>query len=389
MSKRWLIAAAVVLLGVVALLVWQSSEPPEPMFEGRPLSSWMDHHVASSAASPPYNSPGWHKAHEAIRTIGTNCIPTLLRMISAKDLPLPVIKLLQNAQRYRWMRINYRYKISQNEEAEYAFEILGTNGVSAVPGLIKIYEDNVSPSSQRCAALALGHIGRGAQAALPVLIHDFTHSNSDVRFYDVSAVTSIGGDPDGVIPALTGALKDSNVSVRWNALSGLDRFGPRARSAVPEILKMLSDPGVVGGGTSITQQVMTALWRIAPEKIGQPLVVEEATPLITNGVTAEAVKFLFHGQRQILVPAGEPVPCLGQYWNSDPRPRLTMYRGASAADGQELLLGEFEVLDVEPVANVNISTLCIIADGKIYLNAFDNTRNRLLAIRRIENSTVK
>jgi hypothetical protein len=200
---------------------------------------------------------------------------------------------------------------------------------------------------------------------------------------------SIGGEPDLVIPALVSALKDPYVSVRWNALSGLDRFGPRARSAAPEVLKMLNDPGVVGSGTSITQQVETTLWRIAPEKIGHPLVVEEATPLVTNGVTAEAVKFLWHGKLQILVPAGKTVPCLGQYWNSDPRPRLTMYRGSSATNNQELFLGEFEVLDVEPVANVNISTLCIIADGKIYLNAFDNTRHRFLEIRRIDTPAAK
>ena len=108
MSKRWLIVVAVIFVGAIAL-VWQSSEPPEPMFEGRPLSSWMDHHVPSSAANPPYNSPGWLKAHEAIRAIGTNGIPTLLRMIRAKDLPRPMIKALQKVDRYRWT-YHYHYK---------------------------------------------------------------------------------------------------------------------------------------------------------------------------------------------------------------------------------------------------------------------------------------
>jgi hypothetical protein len=293
-----------------------------------------------------------------------------------------MIQFLRKMDRYRWT-YHYRYKTPLNEEAEYAFEILGTNAVNAVPELIKIYERNISPTSQGCTAQALGHIGRGAKAALPTLIKDFTHTNRDVRFYAVSAVMHIRGEPDLVIPAFVSVLKDPYVSVRWNALVGLSGLGSRGRPAVPEILKMWNDPGM-SGSSSITQQVETALWRIAPEKVGKPLIVEDATPMITNGVTAEALKFLWYGKRQILIPAGKAVPCLGQYWNSDPRPRLTMYRGSSATNNQELFLGEFEVLDVEPAANVNVSTLCILADGKIYLNAFDNHRNRFLDIRRID-----
>ena len=383
MARRLYIVIVLLVAGVFGLLLWQASGPREPTHEGRTLSSWLDHHVPSSAAQPAYNSPGWHKAEEALRAMGTNGIPTLVEMIGAKEPSLMRQKFLRTAGRYRWTRMKYHSAMYRNEEAEYAFRVLNTNGVTAVPELIRIYKANVSPSSQRCAAMALGHIGRGAQAALPVLLRDFTHSNADVRFYAVSAVMSIGGDPNIVVPALTSALKDARVEVRWNALVGLERFGARARPIVPEILKMLNDPGTVGS-TSITQAVETALWRIAPEKVGKPLVVEEATSMITNGVTSEAVKFLWYGKRQTLIPAGKFVPCLGQYWNSDPRPRLTMYRGSSASDGKEHLLGQFEVLDVPAVANVNISTLCVVADGKIFLCARDNNGDRFLEIRRVE-----
>jgi hypothetical protein len=306
-----------------------------------------------------------------------------LKMIAARDPPRIMQKLLRYAESHRWTRIKYRYAMERNEEAEYAFRVLNTNAASAVPDLIRIYEANVSPSSQRCAALALQSIGREARAALPVLIRNFPHTNEQVRFYAVSAVGSIGGDPDIIFPALTSALKDSHVSTRWNALVGLERFGSRARPVVPDILAMSNDP-VLGKGR-ITQAVQTALWRIAPEKVGKPFVVEEATPMITNGVTSEAVKFLFYGKRQTLVPEGMAVPGLRQFWNSDPRPKLTMYRGPNATtNGTEHFLGEFVVMDVEPVPNVNISTLCIIADGKIILSARDNTRERFLEIRKIK-----
>src|SRR5262249_33527604 len=152
------------------------------------------------------------------------------------------------------------------------------------------------------------------------------HTNSEVRFHAVSAVMHIGGAPDIVLPALTGALKDPSVNVRWNALAGVSMLGSRGRPAVSEILKMLNDPGMVGS-ISIIQQVETTLWRIAPEQVGKPLVVEETTPMISNGVTTAALKLTLFGQRKTLIPPGRPVPAVAQYWNSDPRPWLALYRG--------------------------------------------------------------
>jgi hypothetical protein len=53
-------------------------------------------------------------------------------------------------------------------------------------------------------------------------------------------------------------------------------------------------------------------------------------------------------------------------------------------EGEDHLLGHFQVMDVPKSENVNVSTLCIVADGKIFLNARDNRTERFLNIRRIE-----
>jgi hypothetical protein len=380
--KRLGIVAVILFAATVALLLWRNPSSREPSYEGRSLTSWLDHHVASSAAVPPYGSPGWKKADEAIRHIGTNAIPTLLEMIGAKDKPKFMIAALEQARRLGLTQSGYRYASPRHEEAEYAFEILGTNAASAVPELIRIYEQDISPSSQRCAALALGHIGRGAQAALPVLIQRFNHTNNEVRFNAVSAVMHIGGPPDVLIPAFSNALRGSDVNVRWNALVGLSSFGSRARSAVPTILPLLSDPAMIGD-SPIRQQVETTLWRIAPELVGQPVVVEDATPLIANGVTKEALKVIFQGKRRALIPPGRTVPAIAQYWNSDPRPKLVLYRGAPETDEGDQFLGEFEILDFATTESINISTLCIVANGQIILTARDNNRDVFLPIRRL------
>jgi hypothetical protein len=48
---------------------------------------------------PPYGSPGWKKADQDIREIGTNGIPTLLKMIRARDWPPFVLKSMEAVRR--------------------------------------------------------------------------------------------------------------------------------------------------------------------------------------------------------------------------------------------------------------------------------------------------
>src|SRR5690349_17412541 len=105
-AKRRLrtITVGILLAGVLGLVIWRAARPREPVYEGRTLSRWLDHHVASTAARPPYGTPGWKEADKALRTIGTNAIPTLLQMLRAKDHQLAVIRTMQFAERCRWTR---------------------------------------------------------------------------------------------------------------------------------------------------------------------------------------------------------------------------------------------------------------------------------------------
>lgn len=381
-SKPWRIVFYMVVVGAVCFALLLRTKKSEPTFEGRTLSSWLDHHVASSAAVPPYGSEGWQHADRALRAIGTNSIPILLQMLEANNPPSMISKF---ANRRGWARFTIEACERRREEAEYAFQLLGTNGASAVPELVRIYEKASSPSAQMYAAMSLRDIGRPARAALPSLIQRFNDADQYVRFYAVSAVERIGGEPSIVIPALTRALKDPFVSTRWNALGGLMQYGSRAESVVPEILKMVDDPGTLSGGTagsiSITQQVQTALWRLAPEKVGRPILVEANTPAVNGNKVVQPVMAAFMGERKVLIPAGKNAPAHAQYWDSDPRRGLDLYRRTES--GQDHFLGHFEVLNIpDSTENVNVSTVCILADGKIFLNARDNHGYRFLEIRK-------
>ncbi|MHB8523161.1 MAG: HEAT repeat domain-containing protein [Limisphaerales bacterium] len=308
----------------------------------------------------------------------------MLKTVRAKDPPPVVLKFLDLARNWRVLPIRYRYASTRNEEARYAFETLGPSAASAVPALIEIYQQDVSPDSRRCAASALASIGPSAQAAVPVLLRDFTHTNGQVRFDAVTAVSHIGGDPNLVLPAMRSALKDPKLEVRWNASAALLNLGARARPAVPDLLVALNDPATQRY-QGLKEQLETALWLIAPEKVGKLLVVEDATPMVAGGVTTETLDVMFNGERKTLIASGRPVPCQAQFWHSAPRGPLTLYRSASKMTGTNHFLGEFEVMGIPPPpSNANVSLLCIIADQQILLSARDNNRSVFLEIRRIK-----
>src|SRR5262245_14078553 len=114
--RRRLLITALLVAGAVGFFLWRHLVAREPTFEGRPLTRWLDHHVPSSAAIPPYGSPGWNKAHEAIRNIGTNGIPTLLKMIGTRDLPPFLLKLMEAMRRHGFIQIRYRYANVSHQE---------------------------------------------------------------------------------------------------------------------------------------------------------------------------------------------------------------------------------------------------------------------------------
>jgi hypothetical protein len=380
MSRRRAIVVGLMFVALLAGAVFVAlRHPSEPAWEGRRLSDWTERHIPSSEAQPPYGSPGWHLADRAIKEIGTNGIPTLLRMSAATESDLRA-RLRRLATKQRFVFVNYRYAPDLNREAEYAFELLGTNAESAVPELIRIYQQARSPDSQMYAALSLGNIGKPAEPAVPVLISNFTHTNDQVRFYAVSAVGDIGGDSAIVVPAFRPMLKDSYRATRWNALVALTHFHRQAEIAIPDILEMqkreANDP-------ELLQQVELAIWRIAPEKTPKALLVEKDSPLARTNVATADLIMEFEGRRAAGIKTGNPLPRLMQIWTSDPRGVVRLYRTSS--DGEEIFLGGYEVLDLPPKPEpVHAYILAVVAEGNIYACARDVNGNRLLDVRKVE-----
>lgn len=236
--RKWVkFALAVVVVAVSALLGWEIFRFREPVYQGRPLSFWLKD-------DPPWREPveGHPKiADEAVRHLGTNAIPTLLRMLRAKDSALKV-ELLHLAQRQHFIKITDTPADQLNYTAAKAFEVLGAEAQSAVPALVEIANQKISQDSQLNAIDAMGSIGPAAKEAVPSLLCWATNADVGVRWRAICALSDIHADPKRVVPVLANALRDPDPLIQFGAACALPYFGPGAKIAVPALVDFIDNP---------------------------------------------------------------------------------------------------------------------------------------------------
>ena len=228
MRKRWQFVLVIMFLAIAGEVAWQLLSPREPFYQGKRLSQWLQGYTAGT------ESP---EIDEAVRNIGTNAIPTLLRALrvkgsaTRKTISLPPL-----------VRVDLEFVDIQNMQAQKGFEALGVEARAAVPALIEIYEQNICLSSQTGAAAALAAIGPEAKSAIPSLILNTTNTSPAVRAVAVATLGEIHCEPERVVPALVQSLSDPDKEVRLFAAFSLRGFGGDARAAIPALIEALKDP---------------------------------------------------------------------------------------------------------------------------------------------------
>ena len=166
------------LLGWLAFLTWSEREPS---YNGKALSEWLYQRrgYTNSAA-------GWIPIEDAstaaVRAIGTNGLPTLVRMVASHDgtMKLKLMKLL-NSQRLIRLRLHTEFE--KQTSAATAFQILGTDALPAVPALIELTK----------------------------------HEYPAVRFYALESLMAINPDKSTLLPVLTNLLADTDEHIRLYA----------------------------------------------------------------------------------------------------------------------------------------------------------------------------
>jgi hypothetical protein len=224
-AKTAIVAGVAILLagGTTFVAVKAVRSTGEPSYDGKALSVWLQAFQHGLNGSPEQA-----KATTAISHIGTNAIPTLLKLLTDPN--------------------------SDTEKAcaMYGFRILGGNGSSATPELIRIYQQRISESSKAYTARSLGMIGPAAEAAVPFLLNSVTNPDAaDPRdlqcFSAVEALGQIHADPETVVPVLINLVHSKNTGVAIVSVEALGRYGPSAKDAVPALLEVATNSPLKNG----------------------------------------------------------------------------------------------------------------------------------------------
>jgi HEAT repeat protein len=174
MRKRVQIAIVVLLValgfGVVRLALLDPDQ--EPVYQGKTLSEWLE-----GCDKSHWVGTKWRESTEAVRQIGTNAIPTLLRKLRQKDSAL-TLKLRSWALRQHFIRIRLRY---------------GLEAKQAIPWVVVCLNDYFTDVQEQAADI-LGRFGIDAKPVCPALVQLLYSPKDGVRLHAWNALKQI--DPE-------------------------------------------------------------------------------------------------------------------------------------------------------------------------------------------------
>ena len=360
---------AVITLVVVAIL---ASHSQEPVYQGKRLSVWLqDYGDGGSSVGAPVTD-------EAIRQMGTNAIPWLLKLLHSKDSNLKVA-LTRLLGKQSVIQFRFTFASAHYGRACRAFKALGPTAKAAVPPLIELLDNQeagdfaavgdfaawslaaIGPESvqplipaladgnpvvRARAADALGRIGPSAESAVGALVKCLKDSDSYTRTRAADALGEINRQPSFVVPAVVESLSDANAGVRFWAAESLGKFGARATIAITPLLDHLEDPS-----RDVILSVARALDKIAPQTVAR-----KAVPVLVRNLRNESPDIRYGSAfclGEIRQAHAVAVPALMSALD-DPNPRVRMCAasalGEFATDAKAALpklLGSLNDLDYD------------------------------------------
>jgi HEAT repeat protein len=199
----------------------------EPTYRERPLSYWLE-------ANSYMPGVAREEAQGALRSIGTNAIPFLLKYMTAR--PGPWNSRLQALKRRVGLPVEDKIRNRAGYSA-YAFEALGEQAQGAIRDL-DVMLHSAPKMDLYFPASALAAIGR---PALPTFISALTNQNPSVQIAVIQAFDSLGTNKGLAAPALLQTLRDPDLGVRQATASLLGLSGISADLVVPALISTLSD----------------------------------------------------------------------------------------------------------------------------------------------------
>jgi tetratricopeptide (TPR) repeat protein len=163
-ARATLLALCLCLIATIAGFLGLYSR--EPSYQGKSLSYWLSRATKSGVMVYGQENPNAAECRTAIRTIGTNAIPPLLRILRAKDSPIrrAAIGLME---RQHYISLPIQSFEEQKDRAQVGFYLLGDLATNAVPALIEIYQHPSSAYSKHIADSTLMRMYPATPVAIP------------------------------------------------------------------------------------------------------------------------------------------------------------------------------------------------------------------------------
>ncbi len=272
------LAILLVIVAILAAVLWFTPRTRnEPVYRGRTLTQWLKQlddgeAFGISSSALPSRTPAQREAAEAIRDLGTEALPLLMKDIHATPASdssrmklygrlnalvrrvsglRPGFGEVTQEDRTRWRaaqglaalgplakpalpelkRLLYtNYFHSSIKEAAYVLAAIGPEGIA-------ILTNAVQPQTEwsgMCAIWALGQHPAAGSNVIPFLIGATSSTSEGTACGAIYVLGLLRTEGEQVLPVLTNALASSNPSVSNAAAWSLGQFGPQAASAVPQ-----------------------------------------------------------------------------------------------------------------------------------------------------------
>jgi len=246
MWTRRRIASTTAVLTVLALFAWLTFHSSEPSYQGKSLSAWLEQ--ASRNQELEFTFPDVRLDTPtacAIRAMGKDAVPYLIRMARTRDTPLRR-RFVDLSYQYDWIGLHPQHYSEIQAETWYGFLVLGPAAKTALPELISMLDDP-APEVRANAAFAIGKIGPDAASALPALqtlINNWFSRKpqrefSDERVLTAYALGEIGSAARSALPQIELLKKDADHSVRSVAEAAFVKI---TGNGLGTILESLKDP---------------------------------------------------------------------------------------------------------------------------------------------------
>jgi HEAT repeat protein len=267
------------LAGIVALGVYCCMRH-EPSYGGRSLSSWLQD-------MDGYAGKKMQLAQEAVRTMDTNAVPCLIRVLRERDSPLK--QRVRDVLRGVFPGRKLSTPLERHRQAVYACAALGPRGRAAIPGLSRLLCRQENETLTDSIAYTLAGMGPDA---VPFLTNALASTNARVRA-SVAGVLWRTGNSSLATP-LANCLEDADSNVRTAAIGSFPQLETNAQRVVRVLVQALRDPDErVQSAAAYRLQEVGVFWQNPEAKAAVPLLlraVKSSDPDLSHWAAAALAK---------------------------------------------------------------------------------------------------